>query len=90
MEERIQRIEQEIKAIALRNARVEADKRWETSRFRTVSIAAITYFIATFFLYLINAEHFFLGALVPAVGFVLSMQTLPALKRWWIDKVSQK
>ncbi|MEK7087669.1 MAG: hypothetical protein AAB891_00075 [Patescibacteria group bacterium] len=86
MEERIHRIEEEIKAITLRNARVEADKKWETSLFRMLSLAALTYFAAALLLYVISAERFLLGALVPTAGLILSFQTLPALKRWWVGK----
>lgn len=83
MDERLEKIEQEIKTITERNHRVEADKAWETSLFRLLSIAVVTYFVAAFLLYVIDAEHYRLGALVPAVGFMLSLQTLPVLKRWW-------
>ena len=84
MEERLQRVEHELKAISERNARVEADKAWETSPFRMFAIAAFTYGAATLVLYLIGAENIFFGALVPVLGFILSVQSLPTLKRWWI------
>jgi hypothetical protein len=37
-------------------------------------------------LFVIGADRFWLGALVPPVGFFLSAQSLPAIKRWWIAK----
>ena len=84
MEERLQRVERELQAISERNVRVEADKAWETSLFRMSAIAVFTYGAATLVLYLIGAENIFFGALVPVLGFILSVQSLPALKRWWI------
>ncbi len=90
MEERFTKIEQELQAIAERNARVEADKSWETSFFRKCTLAVMTYFVAVLLLYLIGAEHIFLSALVPAVGFILSVQTLPAVKLWWIGRFLKK
>ncbi|MDO8620234.1 MAG: hypothetical protein Q7R64_02700 [bacterium] len=90
MEERIIKIEQELQAIAERNLRVEADKAWETSFFRKLVLAVITYIVALFLLYVIGADHIFLSALVPSVGFILSVQTLPAVKRLWVGKFFKK
>ncbi len=69
-----------------RNGRVEADKAWETSLFRILSIAAITYVIASVVMWLIGSSAFYLNASVPVVGYLLSVQSLPAVKRWWIGK----
>jgi hypothetical protein len=82
----IKKLEQEIGLIKQRNIRVEADKVWETSAFRIVSIMVITYIIASFVLYFIGANNFLLGALVPTVGYFLSTQSLPFIKRWWTNK----
>ena len=76
-------------AIRERNSRVEADKAWETSAFRMFSLALITYIVAAVVMYLIDVQNYLLGALVPAAGFVLSVQSLPILKRWWIKKHSK-
>lgn len=86
MEERLIKIEQELRTITERNRRVEADKAWETSFFRKLVLAVITYVVALFLLYVIGAEHIFLSALVPAVGFILSVQTLPTIKRVWVRR----
>ncbi|OHB12506.1 MAG: hypothetical protein A3G46_00935 [Candidatus Zambryskibacteria bacterium RIFCSPLOWO2_12_FULL_39_16] len=85
MEEKIQKIEKEISVIKERNLRVEADKAWETSNFRIFSITLITYIVASFVLYFIGAKNFLLSALVPTAGYFLSVQSLPAIKRWWIE-----
>ncbi|MDD2756822.1 MAG: hypothetical protein PHT51_02655 [Patescibacteria group bacterium] len=86
MEEKIINIEKEIEIIKERNRRVEADKAWETSGFRIFSVCLITYIIASFVLYFIGVKNFLLNALVPTVGFFLSIQSLPAIKKWWIRK----
>lgn len=86
MEERIQQLEQEIKTIKERNQKVEAGKAWEQSAFRLISIAFITYVIASFVLYFIQVPNFYLSALVPVIGYILSVQSLPFLKDWWIKK----
>jgi len=84
MEERIQKLEKEIEIIKARNLKVEADKAWETSYFRIFSIFIIIYIIASFVMYAIGSPHYFLNALVPPVGYFLSMQSLPFIKKWWI------
>ena len=50
-------LERRIQAIEERNKRVEADKAWETSLTRRVSIAVITYFFALGFLFAINRQY---------------------------------
>ena len=90
MQEKIENLEKEIKIIKERNRRVEADKAWETSWFRIFFIAAITYIIAAIVLYFIGAKNFLLNALVPTIGYFLSTQSLPAIKRWWIRRNFKK
>lgn len=86
MEDRIQKLESELAAVRERNARVEADKAWESSWIRIGLLTMLTYLAAALVLYSIGAENFLFAALVPAAGFFLSVQTLPVLKRWWIKK----
>lgn len=75
-----------VDAIEQRNARVEAEKAWETSMVRVCSIAAMTYAIALVVLLSIGAALPYLSALIPAIGFVLSIQTLPWIRKVWIAK----
>ncbi|MDP2656437.1 MAG: hypothetical protein Q8P11_02630 [bacterium] len=86
MEEKIQQLENEIRIIKERNDRVEADKAWETSSVRIGTIVIITYIVASVVLYTIGVKNYLLSALVPVVGFYLSTQSLPAIKRWWMKK----
>lgn len=81
IEERVQRIED-------RNARVEAEKAWEVSMFRVATIVGITYIVATGVLFSIGNDAPFRNALIPAIGYFLSTQSLPAIKRSWIKKNS--
>lgn len=82
----IRTVEERLTAIEERNRRVEADKAWETSWFRILSLTLITYIVAVFVLFFVGAKNFLLGALVPAVGYFLSMRSLPIVKRWWVRK----
>ena len=89
IEQRLEDLELELELIKKRNARVEMDKAWETSKARIFTICALTYLIAAALLYLMGSDRFWLNAVIPACGFYLSSQSLPAIKRWWISSRSQ-
>lgn len=80
----IEELKKEIELIRERNKRVEADKAWETSNMRVVSIVAMTYIITAIVFYFIGVKNFWLNALIPTVGFYLSTLSLPFIKNWWI------
>lgn len=79
-------LEQRIEAIEQRNQRVELDKAWERSSVRLVSIAGVTYVCASAVLIGLQVERPWLNSLIPTLGFVLSVQSLPMLKRYWIKR----
>jgi hypothetical protein len=83
-------VEQEIKKIKERNARVEADKAWETSIFRKVIISIFTYALTAIIFNLIGVKEYFLNALIPTLGYFLSVQSLPFIKSWWVEKVYKR
>ena len=85
MEEEID-LKKELAAVKERNRRVEAEKAWETSGFRIVCVAVTTYIVASLVLRVIGVKDFLLNALIPTIGYYLSTQTFPFLKRWWIGK----
>lgn len=74
----------DIEQIQNRNKRVELDKAWETSWMRRGIIALLTYVIAVLFMYRIGVPDYFLNALVPTGGFLLSTLSLSVVKNWWI------
>lgn len=86
MDDRLNKLEQDVKIIRERNARVEADKAWEQSKTRLLSILAITYIVACFALFAIGNGNPLRNAFIPTLGFFLSMQSLPFLKKKWIAK----
>lgn len=83
MEDRIQKLEKEVELIKERNLRVQADKAWEVSWTRRLFIAVASYVIAGVWMVLINDTFPWLKAFVPAAGYLLSVQSLPFIKRWW-------
>ena len=90
MDERIQSLEREVESLKERNRRVEAEKAWEISFVRVLSIALVTYIVAGIVLYSIGVTNFILAALVPALGYILSTQSLPMVKRWWVENQRER
>jgi len=86
----IEEIQKEINLIKERNKKVEADKAWEVSVFRVISVVIMTYLITAVVFYFIGVNNFLLNALIPTVGFYLSTQSLPFIKRWWLDEFYKK
>ncbi|MFA6036305.1 MAG: hypothetical protein WC759_05095 [Candidatus Micrarchaeia archaeon] len=83
-------MQKELQMIKIRNARVEADKAWETSSARRATIAVMTYILAVVLFIMLNAPNPFLTALVPAVAYLLSTLSLPFFKDWWVNSIYRK
>lgn len=76
-------LEKRIAAIEKRNARVEADKAWETSWTRRVAIAVLTYIVVCVYLAFVIHIDPWLNTLVPVVGFLLSTLALSVIRELW-------
>ncbi len=79
-------IEERLVRIEARNARVDDNKRWETSLFRRFSIALLTYICVVPLLFQLGTPTPFTNALVPVSGYLLSTPTLRVLKQWWLAR----
>ena len=86
MDERIKELEKELALIKERNIRVQADKGWETSKTRVFAIVLVTYVFAASALYFIGVVNYLQSALIPVLGYFLSTQSLPVIKKWWIKR----
>ena len=80
----LEQIKKDLEEIKARNLRVEKDKAWETSLSRKILIAILTYIVIVLFFLFARLPKPFLGAIVPAIGFVLSNLSVPYFKRLWI------
>lgn len=74
--ERVERLE-------ARNKRVEADKAWETSWIRRLSIMILTYIVVVFYLHFVVHISPWVNGLVPVMGFFLSTLTITLIKKRW-------
>ncbi len=80
----MENIEKEIELILERNKRVEIEKAWETSLFRKIIIAGLTYFVMVLFFYVANLPNPFTNAIVPTLGFLLSTLSLSVFRGIWL------
>lgn len=80
----LEQLKENIRQIKERNARVEADKAWETSWFRTVMVAALTYLMMLLLMNVLGVDEPALSALVPTLGFLLSTLSMGFAKKLWL------
>lgn len=80
--------EKEIIQIKERNAKVELDKKWETSWTRKICICILTYLVVIFYSYVTRYwSNIFLSSLVPVIGFTLSTLSLKFVRKLWEKKL---
>ncbi len=79
-------IESRLALIEERNKRVELEKAWETSLTRTISILIITYVLATVVMYIIDVPKPYINSIIPTLGYLLSVQSLPMIKKVWMQR----
>lgn len=82
-------VEERLRVIEERNARVEADKAWETSYTRRILLIVFTYVAIGLYMWAIGVSDPWLNAIVPSVGFLLSTLTLPLFKKMWLERYSK-
>lgn len=81
----VEELRKEIEKIKERNKRVEKEKTWETSLFRKVSIALVTYVFMVLLMSFLAIERPFLSAVVPAIGYLLSTLSISVIKNMWMN-----
>ncbi len=79
-------LEHRVAKLEARNAKVEADKAWETSWTRRLSIMALTYLVVAVYLQFVVHVEPWVNALVPVIGFLLSTLTVSLLKKYWLKQ----
>ena len=82
----LREIEKRLEAIERRNARVEADKAWETSYARRGALVLFIYAAIGIYFWAVGISNPWLNAIVPAAAFVLSTLTLAYLKEIWLAR----
>ena len=85
-ERRLAALEKRLEGIESRNTRVELEKAWEVSAARKAVLACGTYGVCTCLMAAIGVERYFLNALIPTTGYLISVLTLAELRRRWIAR----
>lgn len=86
----IEDLEKEIDKIKSRNKKVEAEKAWETSIERKVSILILTYVIISLVMLLLDFDKPFLNAIIPTFWFLLSTLSISFLKKRYVERYINK
>ena len=76
----LEELNEKVGKILERNKKVEQDKAWETSFFRRLFLAILTYFAVLALLLIINAPTPFLAALIPAAAYLIQQYSLPFMR----------
>lgn len=79
-------LQERLTAIEKRNAKVEADKTWETSWTRRLAITGLTYMIVASYLLVTSNSKPWINAGIPAVGYMLSTLALGGVRSFWQSK----
>ena len=81
-------VEKEIREIKERNARVEMDKKWETSWLRRGLILVLTFVVVLAYNFTIQSNvNIYFASLVPVIGFFLSTLSLDFVRRVWERRI---
>ena len=88
--EELEEIKKEVELIKERNRKVELDKAWETSASRITFIVLVTYIATAVVFYFIGVSNYLRNALIPTIGYYLSAQSLPFIKKFWAKKLYKK
>lgn len=86
----MEELKNELDLIKKRNNKVEVDKAWETSWFRKITIAILTYAVIVLFFITLGFNKPFINAIVPTLGFLLSTLSISILKNYWIKNIYNK
>jgi len=82
----IQYVKKEIESIKARNTRVEANKAWEASWTRRITVSLATYLVVCIFFFYLGSPRPFIDAIVPVLGFLFSTLSVDIIKSWWLEK----
>lgn len=83
----LESLKQEIEQLKERNKKVEAEKLWETSIFRKISIIVITYVFMVIVMYFLKLWNPFIWAIIPTIGYFLSTLSLWIIKKIYLKKM---
>ncbi|HEY5152509.1 MAG TPA: hypothetical protein VII55_00895 [Candidatus Saccharimonadales bacterium] len=83
-----QTLEARVEKLESRNRRVEADKAWEISWMRRLSLMVLIYLTVVFYLRFVVHIDPWINGLVPVIGYFISTLTVGLLKKRWVARRS--
>lgn len=86
LDDRISLLEEKVNKLALQEKYIEMQKSWSESLTRIAMNTISTYVLVVLLMIFFNIENYFMNALIPALGYALSIQSIPFVKKIWIRK----
>lgn len=83
----LESLQNEIDNLKDRNKRVEAEKAWETSWQRKISILIITYILMSLIFFTLENPHPLTNAIIPTLGYFLSTLTFWVLQKQFLKNI---
>ena len=83
-------LEERVEKLESRNRRVEANKAWETSWTRRLSIMVLIYLTIVFYLHFVIHINPWINGLVPVIGYFISTLTISKLKAIWSQRYTNR
>ena len=83
----LESLQHEIEMLKTRNKRVEAEKAWENSWQRKISILVLTYILMSLIFFMLKNPHPFTNAIIPTLGYILSTLTFWVLKKQFLKNI---
>ena len=83
----LESLQHEIEILKARNKRVEAEKAWENSWQRRLSILGLTYILMLLVFFILKNPHPFTNAIIPTLGYLLSTLTFWVLKKQFLKNI---
>lgn len=90
MEQTIDTIIRRIEAIEQRNVHVTHAKAWEICWTRRIAIALITYVMIGAYMRWLGVTQWYLHALIPTIGFLVSTASLDRLQKHRLQRKQKK
>lgn len=84
LDERVSHLEETVERIRLSGKYSNLQKNWENSRIRVITVAVSMYVLTLTFMLILQVQNPIVSALLPTVGYMLSTNSIPLVRRIWV------
>jgi len=84
VEARVLTLEEQVQKLNLMQKYDELKSKWDRSLVRIIYVSTTTYLFVAVFMFILEVDNYLVNALIPSLGYILSTQTLPSIKKAWV------